>query len=91
MKYYPIFGNIVLFLLLSLYISVYTSNPSASESIGVAEKIIGNVHTSKPSDKISAGDELFYNQYIKTKINSGATIKFGDGTFLNIGPDSNYN
>ena len=77
-----------LLLLLSACISAYTSNSTAKESIGVAEKIIGNVHTSKPSDKISAGDELYYNQYIKTKINSGATIKFGDGTFLNIGPDS---
>ena len=88
MKYNPILAHPVCFLILILSIFVYSSQPCVSESIGVAEKIVGNVHTSKPSDKISAGDELFYNQYIKTKINSGATIKFGDGTFLNIGPDS---
>ena len=88
MKYNPIFVHTALTFLFLLCISLYASKLSASESIGVAEKIVGNVHTSKPSNKISAGDDLFYNQYIKTKINSGATIKFGDGTFLNIGPDS---
>tara|TARA_B100000676_G_scaffold270243_1_gene286798 strand:- start:2316 stop:3527 length:1212 start_codon:yes stop_codon:yes gene_type:complete len=78
----------IFFIIILLDISVLWSRPSVSEIIGVAEKIVGNVHTSKPSEKISSGDQLFYNQYIKTKINSGATIKFGDGTFLNIGPDS---
>ncbi len=88
MKHRSIWVHAAFFLLFPICILIYTNNSSAGESIGVAEKIVGNVHTSKPSDKISAGDELFYNQYIKTKTNSGATIKFGDGTFLNIGPDS---
>jgi cyclophilin family peptidyl-prolyl cis-trans isomerase len=70
-----------------VFISI-TPFSQAAESIGVAETIVGNVHKQRTTDTISAGDTLFYNQFVKTMDDSGATITFDDGTSLHIGPNS---
>ena len=61
---------------------------SSEEIIGTADKIIGKVYKKRISDIINAGDNLFYNQFVQTTDGSAASIKFEDGTFLHIGPNS---
>ena len=67
---------------------LFSSSISSEERIGIAEKIVGNVYKKIISDKINAGDNLIYNQFVRTSNDSAATIKFDDGTLLHIGPDS---
>ena len=69
------------------FIFLIPSSQSA-ESIGIAEKIVGGVHKNLTTEKINSGDALYYNQFIKTMDDSGATITFDDGTSLHIGPNS---
>ena len=64
------------------------SSINSEERIGIAEKIVGNVYKKIIADKINAGDNLIYNQFVRTSDDSAATIKFDDGTLLHIGPDS---
>ncbi|PPR60550.1 MAG: hypothetical protein CFH10_01480 [Alphaproteobacteria bacterium MarineAlpha4_Bin2] len=81
-----IFSTKVLTIISTFLFLTYTA--SSEENIGTAEKIIGTVYKNRPADIINAGDDLFYNQFIKTMDDSAATIKFDDGTALHIGPNS---
>ena len=61
---------------------------SSGEIIGTADKVIGKVYKKLITDIINAGDNLFYNQFVQTMDDGAASIKFEDGTFLHIGPNS---
>ena len=67
---------------------LFATSIHSEERIGIAEKIVGNVYKKIISDKINLGDNLIYNQFVRTSSDSAATIKFDDGTLLHIGPDS---
>ena len=67
---------------------LFPTSICSEERIGIAEKIVGNVYKKVISDKINSGDNLIYNQFVRTSNDSAATIKFDDGTLLHIGPDS---
>ena len=67
---------------------LFATSVRSEERIGIAEKIVGSVYKKVISDKINSGDNLIYNQFVRTSNDSAATIKFDDGTLLHIGPDS---
>ena len=80
--------SILKFFIIFLPFLLLTSSINSEERIGIAEKIVGNVYKKIIADKINAGDNLIYNQFVRTSDDSAATIKFDDGTLLHIGPDS---
>ena len=82
------FLSILKFLIIFIPFLLLTSSINSEERIGIAEKIVGNVYKKIIADKINAGDNLIYNQFVRTSDDSAATIKFDDGTLLHIGPDS---
>jgi cyclophilin family peptidyl-prolyl cis-trans isomerase len=81
-KLFPLLFSIIIVLILIL------PSSHSEESIGVAEKIVGDVSKKRTVDIIHAGDNLIYNQFVKTMTESAATIIFNDGTSLHIGPNS---
>ena len=80
--------SILKFFIIFVPFLLLTSSINSEERIGIAEKIVGNVYKKIIADKINAGDNLIYNQFVRTSDDSAATIKFDDGTLLHIGPDS---
>jgi cyclophilin family peptidyl-prolyl cis-trans isomerase len=82
------FLSILKFFIIFIPFLLFTSSINSEERIGIAEKIVGNVYKKIIADKINAGDNLIYNQFVRTSDDSAATIKFDDGTLLHIGPDS---
>ena len=80
--------SILKFFIIFIPFLLLTSSINSEERIGIAEKIVGNVYKKIIADKINAGDNLIYNQFVRTSDDSAATIKFDDGTLLHIGPDS---
>ena len=82
------FLSILKFFIIFIPFLLLTSSINSEERIGIAEKIVGNVYKKIIADKINAGDNLIYNQFVRTSDDSAATIKFDDGTLLHIGPDS---